>query len=71
MRRSTKSGRRMRRMKMSILSTYMSLVIRVAMGQRIPMRSMGKRSSTRTMRRMWRASRRTWRAGRRVMMMSI
>jgi len=65
-------------MKMSILSTYISLVMRVAMSQRIPIRSMGKRRLSRTMRRMWRASRktwrasrRTWRAERRVMIMSI
>jgi len=52
-------------MKMSILSTYMSLVMRVAMAQRIPMRSMGKRRLPRTTMRMWRARRRTWRvAGR-------
>jgi len=83
--RSTKSERRMKRIKMSILSTYMSQVMRVAMAQGIPMRSMGKRRLTRTMMSMWRASRRTWRAsrktwrvsrrtwraGRRVMMMSL
>ena len=64
MQRGTKIGRRMKRMKMSILSTYISLVMRVAMGQRIPMRSLGKRRSTKTMRRIWRAMRRTWRASR-------
>ena len=65
-------------MKMSILSNYVSLVMRVAMAQRIAMRSMGKRRLMRTTMRMWRvsrrtsrASRRTWRAGRRVMKMSI
>jgi len=70
------SGSRMKRMKMSILSTYMNLVMRVAMAQRIPMRSIGKRRLTRRRIRMWsasrrrcRASRRTGRAGRRVMMM--
>ena len=78
MRRSMTSGRRMKRMKMSILSTYKTLVMRVAMVQRIPTRSIGKRTLTRTTmrmwrasRRMWRARRRTWRAGRRVIMMSI
>jgi len=65
------SGRRMKRMKMSILSTYMSLVMRVAMAQRIPIRSMGKRRSTKRTRRMWRGRGSTWRAGRRVMMMSM
>jgi len=58
-------------MKMSILSTYMSLVMRVAMAHRIPMRSIGKRRLTRMTMRMWSASRMTGRPGRSVMMMSI
>jgi len=45
-------------MKMSILSNYVSLVMRVAMAQRIAMRSMGKRRLMRTTMRMWRVSRR-------------
>jgi len=61
----------MKMMKMSILSTNRSLVMRVAMAQGIPIRSMGKRRLTRTTMRIWRASRRTWRAGTRVMWMSI
>jgi len=65
------SGSRMKRMKMSILSTSMSLVMRVALAARIPMRSMGNTRLTRTTMRMGRARRRTWRAGRTVMMLSI
>jgi len=64
--RSTKRGRTMKTMKMSILSTYMSLVMRVAMAQRIPMRSMGKRGLTRTTMRMWRVRRSTWRGSRTI-----
>jgi len=61
----------MKRMKMSIESTYMTLVMRVAMAHRIPMRSMGKGRMTRTRMWVWSASRRTWRSGRTVMIMFI